>query len=245
MEIKTRALVSLLTLILSIQVILKTQMRPVTTPPVSGESDCANGEDDDGDGLVDCLDEDCDGEVSVDFDGKTGFCEFGEETNYEDGFDNNGNEETDCDDEDCADVEICMPDVEDCRDGVDNDGDGFVDCADSDCDGEVSVDSLGNAGFCEVVEQSCDDDFDNDGDGDVDCADSNCPECASEDCTAVGDEDGNGLADCADGCTISIDAFGNTGFCEAVEQSCDDNFDNDGDGLVDCFRLRLSCLCFQ
>ena len=45
---------------------------------VSRETDCANGEDDDGDGLVDCLDEDCDGEVSVDFDGKTGFCEFGQ-----------------------------------------------------------------------------------------------------------------------------------------------------------------------
>ena len=28
--------------------------------------------------------------------------------------------------------------------------------------------------------------------------------------------------------------FGNTGFCEPTEQSCEDNFDNDGDGLVDC-----------
>src|SRR5210317_604704 len=58
---------------------------------VSGETDCANGEDDDGDGLADCLDEDCDGVVSVDFNGKTGFCEFGVELNCEDGFDNDGN----------------------------------------------------------------------------------------------------------------------------------------------------------
>ena len=41
-------------------------------------------------------------------------------------------------------------------------------------------------------------------------------ECSAEDCTSVGDEDGNYLADCADGCTISIDAFGNTGFCEST-----------------------------
>ena len=81
---------------------------------------------------------------------------------------------------------------------------------------KVSVDANGNAGFCEVVEQSCDDD-DNDGDGDADCADSNCPECSVEDCTSVGDKDETDL-NCADGCTISIDAFGNTGFCEPTEQ---------------------------
>jgi cysteine-rich repeat protein len=101
-----------------------------------GESDCRDGEDDDGDGLVDCYDpecaedlwciEDCYGVIDDedkdgfsncqddDCDGKKAhateeiYCEpFGEVT-CNDEFDNDGNGLTDCDDSACSDLASCV-----------------------------------------------------------------------------------------------------------------------------------------
>jgi len=60
--------------------------------PMSEESYCADGLDDDADGLADCADEDCLG-VSG--------CEYAEEVSCADGNDNDGDGDTDCDDRDC------------------------------------------------------------------------------------------------------------------------------------------------
>ncbi len=87
--------------------------------------DCASGADDDGDGDVDCLDEDCDG---------VGSCEFAAEATCDDATDNDGDDLADCLDEDCDGEGSCEFATEiSCGDGLDNDGDGDVDSADSDC----------------------------------------------------------------------------------------------------------------
>ena len=88
--------------------------------------DCANGADDDCDGLVDCVDtDDCDGNKAC-----TGMevCD----NSIDDDFDGL----TNCDDPDCATDPACgcTPETEDCSNGVDDDCDGLVDCADTqDC----------------------------------------------------------------------------------------------------------------
>jgi hypothetical protein len=84
------------------------------------ERDCTNGADDDGDGWVDCRDQDCAGSCGEQC------ANFG---------DDDGDGQVDCVDPDCADS--CPSGVtgdEDCRNGVDDDGDWLVDCGDDDCD---------------------------------------------------------------------------------------------------------------
>jgi subtilisin-like proprotein convertase family protein len=176
---------------------------------------CRNGEDDDGDGLVDCeeascatdpyclpepicddgLDNDFDGLIDCldpDCDGRDR-CELATELTCDDAFDNDGDGLVDCLDPDCTDTPYCLPEA-DCGDGLDDDGDGYPDCLDPGCDGRDR---------CELgTELTCDDGFDNDADGLVDCLDPDC--------------------DGRDRCEL------------ATELTCDDGFDNDGDGLVDC-----------
>ena len=130
---------------------------------------CDDGIDNDDDGLVDCLDQDCSDVCDED---------------CGDGFDNDADSAIDCDDTDC-DGEC----PEDCHDGRDNDGDGLVDCEDDECDGEgcseVCDDGRDNDGDglvdCEDVECAagcaediCDDGLDDDLDGLVDCDDDDC-----------------------------------------------------------------------
>jgi 2-hydroxychromene-2-carboxylate isomerase len=78
---------------------------------------CDNGEDDTGNGLVDCKDPDCK------------YAQVCRE-NCTDGKDNTGNGLVDCKDPDCAKHVACM---ENCEDGQDNTGNGLVDCKDPDC----------------------------------------------------------------------------------------------------------------
>ncbi|MSP16458.1 MAG: hypothetical protein EXR73_07595 [Myxococcales bacterium] len=95
-------------------------------PDVPGrELVCSDGLDDDGDGDLDCFDQDCDGLSG---------CEFpGERTCY-DGRDNDLDTAIDCADSDCDAVMRCEHGAErSCVDGYDNDADGLVDCADADC----------------------------------------------------------------------------------------------------------------
>lgn len=135
------------------------------------QEDCANGEDDDGDGLQDCDDPDCETEcpeaqcsdgVDNDEDGLVD-CEDADcesmcpEALCDDGLDNDGDGAIDCEDSDCA--SLC-PESE-CFDGRDDDEDGLVDCEDADCEAACR-------------ESLCDDGLDNDMDGSVDCLDWDC-----------------------------------------------------------------------
>ncbi len=85
--------------------------------------DCADGVDNDDDGLVDCDDPDCATDPG---------CAAVEDV-CDDGLDNDEDGLIDCDDSDCRLDPACSEGVEICDDGLDNDGDGRVDCDDPDC----------------------------------------------------------------------------------------------------------------
>ncbi len=93
---------------------------------------CANGVDDDGDGLIDCADPDCTGDPAC------GMC-LPREVNCTDGRDEDCDGLVDCADPDCAMDPACMtcvPFEVNCTDGRDEDCDGLTDCADPDCAGD-------------------------------------------------------------------------------------------------------------
>ena len=131
-----------------------------SAPPPQPEADCTDGTDNDGDGLVDCDDQDCQSNPD---------CQLPEiETDCKDKVDNDGDSFVDCVDSDCSADPFCLPE-EDCSDFIDNDEDGLVDCDDTDCETDPS---------CQLVEvEDCTDGVDNDGDGFIDCAD---PDCATD-----------------------------------------------------------------
>ncbi|MEM7603971.1 MAG: kelch repeat-containing protein [Myxococcota bacterium] len=132
--------------------------------------------DRDGDGVSQCDDPDCAGQIC----GSAGErciegacqCEYATEVSCVDGYDDDCDGQIDCDDSDCTATAHCMSEL-DCNNGIDDDGDGLVDCADPGC--------LASA-TCEAVESRCDDGFDNDGDGRVDCQD---PKCFLRPCVSV------------------------------------------------------------
>jgi hypothetical protein len=104
---------------------------PPAGQPESGPAACADGDDNDGDGFIDCHDVSCDPACS----NETG--ESGDAA-CADGTDNDGDGFIDCDDFDCSRdvaVSVCPHEVDDaaCADGTDNDSDGFIDCDDFDC----------------------------------------------------------------------------------------------------------------
>ncbi len=97
---------------------------------------CGDDLDNDGDGLFDCADQDCDGHVIVG--GWT--CESPDERTCNDGFDNDANGLVDCADPGCEGVfgpggVVCQTTETICDDGLDNDGDLIVDCDDPSCNG--------------------------------------------------------------------------------------------------------------
>ncbi|MCB9508004.1 MAG: hypothetical protein H6697_10095 [Myxococcales bacterium] len=96
---------------------------PDTPPPDARptEAACGDGIDNDLDGDIDCVDNDCT------FDP---LCHGVQAEICDDGLDNDLDGDTDCADDDC-DPRTCRA-VELC-DGGDGDGDGLVDCADPDC----------------------------------------------------------------------------------------------------------------
>ncbi len=190
------------------------------------ETNCAEGKDNDCDGLVDCADPDCASAFAI--------CTAAGKT--------------------CSPITascVCQgPEAArelSCGDGQDNDCDGKIDCADSDC-ASVACTAFGSVcsptvvGVCtcngnggvpqQGKETTCRDGRDNDCDGLVDCADPDCGptlgntfgvQCAG---TATNLLSCDGLGQCA--CT------GNGGTPEPFEQSCGDGRDNDCDGLADC-----------
>ena len=167
--------------------------------------------DNDGDGLYDMNDPDCQPPVE----------------DCTDGVDNDGDGLIDCADQDCSTDPACQLPVNetDCADNVDNDGDGFIDCADSDCASDPA---------CPQPEV-CDDNVDNDFDGFIDCADQDCaadPVCQIpqvEDCNDGVDNDFDGFIDCADPDCANDSVCG-----PPPAEVCDDRVDNDGDGAIDC-----------
>jgi hypothetical protein len=166
------------------------------------ENDCADGVDNDGNGLTDCADPSCNG-VSC---GSGCACADGGKTEVacHDRADNDGDGLVDCADPDCV-GQSCGPGCacgadagfteNVCNNAVDDDGDGLTDCADPDCAGKLcgtaAVPFTCSAGACnchggaQVVESGslCSDGIDNDCNGKTDCAD---PTCAGQPCTAGG-----------------------------------------------------------
>jgi hypothetical protein len=196
--------------------------------PGDGGEVCDNRLDDDGDDLIDCVDDDCIGQC-------TELCG--------DRVDNDGDGHTDCDDTDCDGTcgEICgdardndldgLVDCDDpdcfggcpelCDDGQDNDGDGDTDCADDEC-------------ALPTCAEDCFDGRDNDVDGFVDCEDDECDGGCTEDCDDLRDNDGDGDIDCVD-----RDCDG------SCPEACDDGRDNDADGLWDCEDPDCDLFCDQ
>jgi hypothetical protein len=196
-----------------------------------GESLCADGIDNDGDGLTDCWDRgDCDGRACDDWGEhmcRAGRCVC-----------SSGSFETWC------------------ADGVDNDCDGLADCADPSCTGELCG-PLGlrcshNTCVCPYgdVETDCVYGSDDDCDGLTDCGD---PDCAGRSCDDTGRVCLDGVCSCLGGptetgCSGGLDddcdtftdcedddCFADSGCASASpEVVCRDAVDSDGDGLTDC-----------
>ncbi|MBL4637312.1 MAG: hypothetical protein JKY56_25885 [Kofleriaceae bacterium] len=129
---------------------------------------CAGNQDEDGDGLVDCEDPDCEeancGPGALRCSQGSCTCARSVEELCGDEFDGDCDGLVDCADPDCATSADCTAE-QSCTNGLDEDADGRTDCADFGCHG---------VGFCEEYETRCDDGLDNDGDGLVDCFDLDC-----------------------------------------------------------------------
>ncbi|QRN96108.1 hypothetical protein JRI60_44970 [Archangium violaceum] len=235
------------------------------------ELDCANGDDDDGDGNKDCADLiDCTGKAC----GPTCICVNGRpgEGACGNGADDDGDGDFDCVDTDC-DKQTCGAGCtcsnfgkseSDCGDGKDNDGNNGTDCADTvDC----SSKPCGTNCLCQggkAVETACGDGQDNDKDGKIDCADTvDCPNytnlgngsiCLSGNpvevaCSDTTDNDKNGKIDCAAGnadanCVSGVCGDGcSLVSCVKKETNCGDGVDNDGNGGVDCLTGNADANC--
>jgi len=183
---------------------------------------CNDGVDNDSDGLVDCMDPDCQTFM---------ICAEDNAQNCNDGIDNDGDGLVDCADDECVGFLTCVENGKLCNDGIDNDQDGLIDCADDGCRNEL---------YCQednVI--TCCDGRDNDGDGDFDCDDVQCSqwlycrERTAATCTDGIDNDLDGLVDCADPNCIKLELFQCSIENNAI--NCSDGVDNDDDGLTDCF----------
>ena len=92
----------------------------------TGSAACADGKDNDNDGLTDCKDTDCLAYCAGKSENTAALCQ--------DTKDNDEDGKTDCLDSDCAKDSACLEtSVTACNDNKDNDEDGLTDCADFDC----------------------------------------------------------------------------------------------------------------
>ncbi len=193
------------------------------------ETDCADGADNENDGLPDCMDPDC-SNLSC---GAGCECRGGlkAELSCDNGADDDGDMAMDCADPDCAGSACgsgcsCAGGLKtetSCFDGVNNDGDSSLDCADADCTGKScrpapQTYTCGASGCaCNGVltpapESLCGDMADSDCDGLTDCADTDCAG-----------------SSCGQGCVCKVG--------KRAEISCNDGLDNDSDGPFDCSDL--------
>ncbi len=228
---------------------------------------CADGCDNDRDGLSDCDDFGCEGVPAC----RAMACDTLTEredtspSGCTDGCDNDGNGFVDCEDFVCRGTRDCGVEFSNkaCADGLDNDDNGLIDCADPSCNGTGA-----RVGMSVCVRDNsnvaCSDGLDNDGNGFVDCADRGCQGehivvCGGEvppralwtslvnaRCTdgenndAATEPPGERLTDCGDlDCARSFEATACHDLLpESDNASCRDGIDNDRNGAVDCDDLR-------
>ncbi len=206
---------------------------------------CADGRDNNCNGLADCRDPVCAGDPAC------GICIPTPENSpaaCADGRDNDCDRIVDCADSDCSGVGMCGCVVrpENCTDTIDNDCDLLVDCADPDC--ATSPTCVICVPTPENTEAACADGRDNDCDRIVDCADSDCagtvacgaclpsPETTDAACADRRDNDCDRLIDCADPDCRAVPLCVTcmpTG-PENSEVTCADGRDNDCDLAADC-----------
>jgi hypothetical protein len=207
------------------------------TPP---ETICNDGVDNNGNGLIDCEDPDCDGFVGDATTCGVGACAaegnlvcatpnqldscepgtpgaegpFGSAT-CTDGIDNDCDGLTDADDPDCE----APPEV--CDNGVDDNGNGLVDCADPQCDNFVYGATSCGVGACAATGQEVCQTPDV-----VDTCEPGTPGAEgpfdSPTCGDGIDNDCNGLTDADDPA------------CAAPPEICDNEIDDNLNGLTDC-----------
>jgi hypothetical protein len=189
---------------------------------------CADGADNDCNGVADCLDPACERDANC-------VCTpapDGEQCGN--GLDDDCDGAVDCNDADCVGTPACectFDEVGRCGDGIDNDCDGAADCADPDC-----IDNRLCA--CRATPESCDSGEDEDCDLLVDCADPDCrgtwacvcqPPGLPESCGDGVDNDCDALIDCADpDCVAAAECSGCT------RERCQDGIDNNCNGRIDC-----------
>jgi hypothetical protein len=182
----------------------------VTLPQT--ETACFDGVDDDGDGLPDCADPDCDTTVGGSCDtGVAGACAVGSLVCLD------GNET-------CSPDQTPVPegpfDDPTCSDGVDNDCDGLADGEDPHC--QIAV------------ETSCFDGVDDDLDGLLDCEDPDCAGATLDSCdTGEAGICAAGTTTCAAGVAECVADLSAEMEGPAGDASCSDGLDNDCDTSVD------------
>ncbi|MCA9521539.1 MAG: hypothetical protein KC609_11225 [Myxococcales bacterium] len=189
--------------------------------------ECADGIDNDGDGLIDQQDPACRD--------ANGLSERKPETGpyCNDGIDNDGDGLIDAEDPDCQHPETWPQ----CSDGIDNDGDGKIDFSKEPGKGDPGCKSpFDNSEYSD--NPRCSDGIDNDGDGKIDLPDD--PDCQGPwdnteaplvtACNDGIDNDGDGKIDWP----MDPECWGPEADSELPPPgSCTDGIDNDGDGKID------------
>ncbi len=160
---------------------------------------CEDGEDNDGDGMVDDDDPGCTGSGGL---SEAGPCENAEDDDGDGWIDL---EDPGCEDDPAGSTEGGTGDSA-CNNGLDDDADGWIDAEDADCDDALDDDEAPAPAGCENGQ-------DDDGDGWTDAADPDCVDAADEEvglgntaCNNGADDDGDGLLDHEDPeCTDAFD----------------------------------------
>jgi hypothetical protein len=127
-------------------------------------AECRDGCDNDGDGLTDCEDSDCERFCCATLGGESLACN--------DECDNDGDNLIDCDDPDCSWAHICQspPTLEGICRGTRED----PSCCTDGGDGDADADADGPPDLNEGEDRCCSNGIDDDGDGVIDCDDSGC-----------------------------------------------------------------------
>jgi hypothetical protein len=211
---------------------------------------CADGIDNDGDGVADANDPGCWNDINVPGSYNPALENEGRATTQcQDGVDNDRDGALDGNDFSCSsrtDNDEANPRSQ-CQDGLDNDADGLVDLADQGCaSAQDNVEGDGTS--------QCQDGIDNDRDGVMDRNDPGCwtdrnnpatydrarnnEAAATTGCQDTVDNDNDGVIDAADpGCWTDKNnpaTYDRTRTNEgAATTGCQDGLDNDNDGVID------------